>query len=72
MYEHSQLIDNGYRTMISSLLKLDDVQGAENIYKEWTPKGPKLDISIPGSLISPFCAEGKASKVEELIKSIRG
>lgn len=66
-----KLKDDGYRSVISSLLKLDDVQGAENIYKEWKPKGPKLDISIPGLLISRFCGEGKASKVEELIKLIR-
>ncbi|CAE5959446.1 unnamed protein product [Arabidopsis arenosa] len=69
--KEGKLKDDGYRSVISSLLKLDDVQGAENIYKEWTPKGPKLDISIPGLLISQFCAEGKASKVEELIRKKR-
>lgn len=36
--------------MISSLLKLDDVQGAEKIYEEWKPEGPKLDMSIPSLL----------------------
>ncbi|CAH8253736.1 unnamed protein product [Arabidopsis lyrata] len=47
--------DDGYRTVISSLLKLDDVQGAEKVYGEWKPKGPK---------------EGNALKVGEMLKSI--
>ncbi|KAH0911351.1 hypothetical protein HID58_034672, partial [Brassica napus] len=41
-----------YRNVISSLLKLDDVEGAEKVYGEWEPDGPKLDLSIPGLLIS--------------------
>ncbi|KFK44735.1 hypothetical protein AALP_AA1G296100 [Arabis alpina] len=40
--------DDGYRSVISSLLKLDDVQGAENIYGEWKPDGPNLDLSFTG------------------------
>lgn len=62
--------DDGYRTVISSLLKLDNVQGAEKVYGEWKPKGPKLDLSIPGLLISRFCREGNALKVGEMLKSI--
>ncbi|XP_019091060.1 PREDICTED: putative pentatricopeptide repeat-containing protein At1g28020 [Camelina sativa] len=55
-------IDDGYRIVISSLLKLDDVQGAEKVYGEWIPSGPKLDVRIPGLLISRFCTEGNAFK----------
>ncbi|CAE5958685.1 unnamed protein product [Arabidopsis arenosa] len=65
-----KLDDDGYRTVISSLLKLDDVQGAEKVYGEWKPKGRKLDLSIPGLLISRFCREGNALKVGEMLKSI--
>ncbi|ESQ34058.1 hypothetical protein EUTSA_v10009907mg, partial [Eutrema salsugineum] len=54
--------DDLYRTVISSLLKLEDVEGAENVYGEWKPNGPKLDLSIPGLLISRFYAEGDALK----------
>ncbi|CAE5959587.1 unnamed protein product [Arabidopsis arenosa] len=66
-----KMTDEGYRSRISYLLKLDDVQGAEKLYEEWKPAGPKLDMSIPSLLISRFCAEGKGSKVEELVDSIR-
>lgn len=59
-----------YRNVISSLLKLDDVEGAEKVYGEWEPDGPKLDLSIPGLLISRFCAERNELRVGELMSSI--
>ncbi|KAG7593139.1 Pentatricopeptide repeat [Arabidopsis thaliana x Arabidopsis arenosa] len=62
--------DEGYRTVIGSLLKLNDVQGAETVYREWMPDGPKFDVSIPGLLISRYCAEGKELKVREMVKSM--
>ncbi|CAA7024392.1 unnamed protein product [Microthlaspi erraticum] len=65
--------DDGYRCVISSLLKHDDVQGAEKIYGEWEPYefGPEMDMSIPDLLISRYRAEGNESKVDEVVKSIR-
>ncbi|KAF3564689.1 hypothetical protein DY000_02013418 [Brassica cretica] len=63
--------DDGYRTMINSLLKLNNVEGAEKVYEEWNPEGPKLDMSIPCLLISRYYAEGMAWKVDEMLKSIK-
>ncbi|VVA93930.1 unnamed protein product [Arabis nemorensis] len=63
--------DSKYPSAIRSLLKLKNVQEAEKLYGEWYPNGPKLDMSIPELLISPFRTEGNESKVEELVKSIR-
>ncbi|CAF1928479.1 unnamed protein product [Brassica napus] len=65
-----KLEDDEYRNVISSLFKLDDVEGAEKVYGEWKPDGPKLDLSIPGLLISRFCAERNELKVGELMSSI--
>lgn len=70
--ENEKLKDDMYKTVIATLLKLDDVEGAEKVYGEWTPVGPNLDLSIPGLLISRFCAEGNKLKFGELISSIRG
>ncbi|KAJ4916734.1 Tetratricopeptide repeat (TPR)-like superfamily protein [Raphanus sativus] len=70
--ENEKLKDDMYKTVIATLLKLDDVEGAEKVYGEWTPVGPNLDLSIPGLLISRFCAEGNKLKFSELISSIRG
>ncbi|KAF2597489.1 hypothetical protein F2Q68_00012581 [Brassica cretica] len=68
--KNEKLENDGCKTVIGSLLKLDDVEGAEKVYGEWKPVGPKLDLSIPGLLISRFCAEGNELKVGELISSI--
>ncbi|KFK44676.1 hypothetical protein AALP_AA1G289000 [Arabis alpina] len=40
--------DGLYRAMISTLLKLDDVQGAEKIHEEWKPISLKVYMRIPG------------------------
>ncbi|CAL9218016.1 unnamed protein product [Arabidopsis halleri] len=69
--KEGKLMDDEYRIRISYLLKLDDVQGAEKIYQKWQPTGPKLDMSVPGLLISRFRAEGNESKVEEMVNWIR-
>ncbi|KAL0695554.1 hypothetical protein Bca4012_062734 [Brassica carinata] len=69
--ENENLKDDIYKTVIATLLKLDDVEGAEKVYGKWKPVGPNLDLSIPGLLISRFCAEGNELKVGELINSIR-
>ncbi|KAG7547268.1 Pentatricopeptide repeat [Arabidopsis suecica] len=69
--KETKVNDNGYRTVLSSLLKLDDVQGAEKIYEEWKPEGPKLDMSIPSLLLSRYYAEGMEMKIDQMVKSIR-
>ncbi|KAH0911352.1 hypothetical protein HID58_034673 [Brassica napus] len=70
--KNEKLEGDMYKTVITSLLKLDNVEGAEKVYGEWKPVGPNLDLSIPGLLISRFCAEGNELKVGELINSIKG
>ncbi|KAJ0265587.1 Pentatricopeptide repeat-containing protein [Hirschfeldia incana] len=69
--KNEKLEDYWYKTVIASLLKLDDVEGAEKVYGEWKPVGLNLDLSIPGLLISRFCKEANESKVGELIISIK-
>ncbi|CAA7015679.1 unnamed protein product [Microthlaspi erraticum] len=64
-------VDEVCRSVISSLLKLDDVQGAEKVYGEWKPHGPRVDLSIPGLLISRFYAQENGLKVWELVQSIK-
>ncbi|CAH8260099.1 unnamed protein product [Arabidopsis lyrata] len=59
------ICNEGYRIMISSLLKFDDVKGAEEIYGEWKPKGSDFDTRIPCLLISHYSKEGDEVKVLE-------
>ncbi|XP_023641263.1 putative pentatricopeptide repeat-containing protein At1g28020 [Capsella rubella] len=56
--------DEGYRIVISSLLKLDDAEGAEKIYGEWQPEGPDFDTQIPCLLISRYSKEDDEVKIK--------
>ncbi|CAH8323324.1 unnamed protein product [Eruca vesicaria subsp. sativa] len=63
-----------YLRVIRSLLKLGDVQGAQEMYEEWEQSkgGAEFDARIPGLLISRYCEdEGDEMKVRQLLNSIR-
>lgn len=67
----TEICNEGYRIMISSLLKFDDVKGAEEIYGEWKPKGSDFDTRIPCLLISHYSKEGDEVKVRNVVNSSR-
>lgn len=53
-----------YICMMSGLLKLDDVDGAEALFREWKSNFTSFDIRIPRLLISAYCKKGILSKAE--------
>lgn len=57
--------------MMNSLLKLNNVEGAEKIFEEWNPEGTKLDMSVPRLLISRYYADGMEQKVDDMLRSIK-
>ncbi|CAH2054067.1 unnamed protein product [Thlaspi arvense] len=69
--KEGEIWDEGYQSVISSLLKLDDVDGAERIYGEWQSKGRELDARIPGLLISRYCQDNDYMKVRKVLDSAR-
>lgn len=56
--------NSGYLCMISSLLKLDDIDGAEKILEEWESENTFFDSRIPHLLISAYCRKGLLEKAE--------
>ncbi|KAL9828340.1 putative tetratricopeptide-like helical domain superfamily [Arabidopsis thaliana] len=67
----TEISNEGYRIMISSLLKFDDVKGAEEMYGEWQPQGSDFDTRIPCLLISHYSKEGDEMKVRNVVESSR-
>ncbi|KAM0054309.1 putative tetratricopeptide-like helical domain superfamily [Helianthus debilis subsp. tardiflorus] len=59
----------GYRNMIISLLKLDDVEGAETIFKEWETQGLSYDFRIANDLIDVYVKNGELEKAEAVLNS---
>ncbi|CAF2127126.1 unnamed protein product [Brassica napus] len=56
--------NEGYRSVIRSLLKLDDVKGAQEVFNEWEPERYEFDSRIPSLLISRYCEEEKYNEVK--------
>ncbi|KAJ0249467.1 Pentatricopeptide repeat-containing protein [Hirschfeldia incana] len=69
----SDMSNEGYRSVIRSLLKLDDVKGAQDIFNEWKPERYEFDSRIPNLLISRYCEEEKYNEVKtrDVMKSSR-
>ncbi|KAG7576831.1 Pentatricopeptide repeat, partial [Arabidopsis thaliana x Arabidopsis arenosa] len=69
LYKNTKEKDNeGFRAMIGSLLKLDDVNGAEKIYyDEWESSGLEFDVRIPTMLMSGYRAKGMVKKADKLL-----
>ncbi|KAL6998811.1 hypothetical protein U1Q18_001521 [Sarracenia purpurea var. burkii] len=59
-----EISNGGYFRMISSLIKLDDVDGAEGILVEWESVNTSFDFDIPNLLINAYCKKGHLEKAE--------
>ncbi|XP_047325850.1 pentatricopeptide repeat-containing protein At2g20710, mitochondrial-like [Impatiens glandulifera] len=68
-YKTSETVYNrGYIRMMDSLMKMDDVEGAEKIFEEWeSSKELTYDFRIPNILIRSYCKKGLFDKAESLI-----
>ena len=68
-----RVYNSGYLSVLSSLVKLDDIDGAEKIFKEWESVNTLFDNRIANLLISAYCKKGLLEKalayVERLINS---
>ncbi|EEF44444.1 pentatricopeptide repeat-containing protein At2g20710, mitochondrial [Ricinus communis] len=68
--EIGRFFNSGYICMISSLLKLDDIDGAERIFEEWDSKKVLFDIRIPNSMVNVYSRKGHLEKAETYINKI--
>lgn len=57
----------GYHSMISSLIRLDDIEGAERIYAEWLPNRQTSDPRVCNLLISWYVKNGLLEKAEDFL-----
>ncbi|ONH89951.1 hypothetical protein PRUPE_8G026200 [Prunus persica] len=62
--------NNGYRCMLSSLLKMDDIDGAEKIVEEWESGNKFFNIQIPHLLINAYCRKGLLEKAKSYVKKL--
>lgn len=62
--------NTGYLCIISSLMKLDDIDGAEKILKEWESGDTCFDFKIPNMMINSYCKKGLVDKAEAYISRL--
>ncbi|GAV70429.1 PPR domain-containing protein [Cephalotus follicularis] len=62
--------NSGYLCMISSLVKLEDIDGAEKIYEEWESRHNVFDCRIPNLLISGYCQNLLLGKAEAYVNRL--
>ncbi|KAM7274434.1 hypothetical protein ACFE04_016300 [Oxalis oulophora] len=65
-----KFFNSGYLNMISSLIKLGDIDGAERIYQEWESNREFNDVRIPNVLIMGFCRNGLLEKAEAYLNKL--
>ncbi|KAM6547835.1 hypothetical protein CsatB_019511 [Cannabis sativa] len=74
LWEHfkikHEVYNKGYLSMITSLLKLDDIESANKIFDEWESKKAKYDIRIPNSLIGGYCRKGLLVEAKTLVDRV--
>ncbi|XP_073127378.1 pentatricopeptide repeat-containing protein At4g21705, mitochondrial-like [Henckelia pumila] len=61
-------INRDYITMISSLLKLGDVETAEALVKHWDSSCRYYDFRVPNVLLIWYCQKGLVEKAEAMLR----
>ncbi|KAF2312639.1 hypothetical protein GH714_039350 [Hevea brasiliensis] len=56
----------GYHAIISSLVRMGDIEGAEKIYEEWLPTRTSYDPRIGNLLMGWYVKEGNLDKAESI------
>lgn len=60
-------MDVPYALMITSLAKLDDIEGAERIFEEWESKCTVYDFRVLNRLLVAYCRKGLFDKAESVV-----
>lgn len=61
--------NTGYYSMILSLIRIRDIEGAEKIYEEWVSSKSSYDARITNLLMRGYVKEGNLNKAESLAEA---
>lgn len=68
--ELGKFYNRSYLCMMSSLTKLDDLDGAEKILEEWETGKIHFDYQLPNFLITAYCKKGLLEKAESIVNRL--
>eukprot|EP01018_Ginkgo_biloba_P007809 Gb_14576 [translate_table: standard] len=65
-----KMTNRSYICMLSSLLRIGDIEGAESILKEWESVCDSYDVRIPNIFLGNYVRKGLLEKAELLLEQI--
>lgn len=65
----TKMTNTSYIWMLTSLVKLGDMQGAEKCFEEWESNGLSYDVRVPNVLIDAYITKGMIEKAESLLEN---
>ncbi|PKA50293.1 Pentatricopeptide repeat-containing protein [Apostasia shenzhenica] len=66
------IMNSGYQSMLSSLVKLGDTEGVEKIYDGWLSTSSKLDPRLCNLIMRCYVREGYVSKAKSVLDRFVG
>ncbi|XP_068646201.1 pentatricopeptide repeat-containing protein At4g21705, mitochondrial-like [Aristolochia californica] len=64
-----KIINKEYMTMLGLLVKLNELEKAESLLKDWETCGNDFDFRIPNILLSAYCQKGMLQKAESMLEN---
>ncbi|MED6148504.1 hypothetical protein PIB30_053826 [Stylosanthes scabra] len=62
-----KVYSRAYLAVIASVLKFDDFESAENIFKNWESKNLDFDVRIPNLMIGAYSKKGNMEAAESVV-----
>lgn len=70
MCKDGKVVNKLYISMMRSLMKFNDIEGMEKIFKEWESSATLFDFRVPNFLIDAYCTDGRLEKAEALVAGV--
>lgn len=65
-----EMLNSGYSSMLSALIKLNDIDGAEKLYNEWVTSTSRFDPKICNILVSYYINQGLVEEAESCLERL--
>ncbi|KAK4439937.1 Pentatricopeptide repeat-containing protein, mitochondrial [Sesamum alatum] len=65
-------LNRDYKNMMESLVRLDELEAAEKVLKEWESSGNCYDFRVPSVLIVGYIEKGFCKRAESLLEHLMG
>nr|XP_016508188.1 PREDICTED: pentatricopeptide repeat-containing protein At2g20710, mitochondrial-like [Nicotiana tabacum] len=65
--QEKKILNKGYISVMSSLVKFGDTEGVEKIFEEWEAEALSYDFRVPDVLIGTYCRNGLLEKAKALV-----